>query len=245
MENPYQILRRFIHWEIQDLQAMIETIDSKNQFQKRMHDIKNKQSSHSKELTKLQKGNTLKSAFQTKAKKIGRITDLSDKIENEEKEFDCAECLQKIIYLYLNEAAIPFFRLDKLGVYNGAINLYAQKQINNCNKISEFYSKVIGINQVEIGGNIGNVTILDEKSYIKSAPLGKLEESKNFNDSADSELNRIRGQQQSTMMKRGTGSVNHFKDIDDFQSSGLRQGPGLKRSQSSGGSDFEFKFKKN
>jgi hypothetical protein len=45
----------------------------------------------------------------------------------EEKEIDCAEVLTKIIFLYLKEAAIPFFRQDKLGVYNGAINLYAQK----------------------------------------------------------------------------------------------------------------------
>jgi hypothetical protein len=52
---------------------------------------------------------------------------LNSQIEVEEKEIDCAEVLTKIIFLYLKEAAIPFFRQDKLGVYNGAINLYAQK----------------------------------------------------------------------------------------------------------------------
>ena len=50
-----------------------------------------------------------------------------------------ADKLTAITYLYLQEAAIPFFRKDKLGVYNGAINLYAQKQINNCLKIADFY----------------------------------------------------------------------------------------------------------
>jgi len=34
--------------------------------------------------------------------------------------------------------------MDKLGVYNGAINLYGLKQINNCEKISDFYKTVIG-----------------------------------------------------------------------------------------------------
>ena len=68
--------------------------------------------------------------------------------------------------MYLHDAAIPFFRLDKLGVYNGAINLYAQKQIKNCNMIADFYSKVIGQNQVEVGGNIGNVSVLDERSLM-------------------------------------------------------------------------------
>ena len=35
MENPYQILKRFIKWEIMDLEAMIETIESKNEMTRR------------------------------------------------------------------------------------------------------------------------------------------------------------------------------------------------------------------
>ena len=53
--------------------------------------------------------------------------------------------------------------MDKLGVYNGAVNLYAQKQIDNAEKIVDFYGKVISSNQVEIGGHIGNTSILDER----------------------------------------------------------------------------------
>jgi len=132
-------------------------------------------SKHNLELMKLQKGNTFKSTFQSKQAKINRITELNEKIEFEEKEIDSAECLTKILFLYLHDAAIPFFRLDKLGVYNGAINLYAQKQINNCNKISQFYSKVIGQNQVEVGGHIGNVTLLDEKSFFHNNFVGKFD----------------------------------------------------------------------
>ena len=78
--------------------------------------------------------------------KVNRITVLNDRIEITEKEIDCADVLMKIIYLYQQDVAIPFFRLDKLGVYNGAINLYGNKQINNCDKISDFYKTVIGLN---------------------------------------------------------------------------------------------------
>jgi hypothetical protein len=35
MENPYQILRRFIKWELMDLEAMIDTIESKCEMEKR------------------------------------------------------------------------------------------------------------------------------------------------------------------------------------------------------------------
>lgn len=125
MENPYQILRRFIKWEIMDLEAMVETIESKSEFNKRKNAVQNKMTSNAKELGKLQRGGSLMSSFQSKSKQINRISELTEKIEVEEKEIDCAEVLTKIIYLYLKDAAIPFFRQDKLGVYNGAINLYA------------------------------------------------------------------------------------------------------------------------
>ena len=71
-------------------------------------------------------------------------------MELTDREIDCADVLMKIIYLYQKDVAIPFFRMDKLGVYNGAINLYGLKQINNCEKISEFYKEVIGQNQIDL-----------------------------------------------------------------------------------------------
>ena len=125
MENPYQILRRFINWEMMDLEAMIETIANKGIIEKKKNQTLKDKQNHAKQLSQLQKGKGISSTFSSKSSKINKITDLNDKIENEEKEIECAECLTKIVYLYLHEAAIPFFRLDKLGVYNGAINMYA------------------------------------------------------------------------------------------------------------------------
>ena len=146
MENPFQILRRFIKWEMMDLEAIIETIDSKNEFTKRQRMIAESQEHNSKEIKKLQAGGSFKHSLMSKNSKIMKITELNEKIEHKEKEIDCAEVISKIVFLYLQDAAIPFFRQDKLGVYNGAINMYAQKQINNCKKISDFYEKVIGSN---------------------------------------------------------------------------------------------------
>jgi hypothetical protein len=63
MENPYQILRRFIKWEMMDLEAMAETIESKSEFSKRKHSVQTKMSSNAKELGKLQRGGSLMSSF--------------------------------------------------------------------------------------------------------------------------------------------------------------------------------------
>lgn len=124
MENPYQILRRFIKWEMLDLEAMIETIESKNEIIRRRDKLKSSILKDTQEIKKLQNGSRF---FMSHSYKVNRITVLNDRIELTEREIDCAEVLMKIIYLYQQDVAIPFFRMDKLGVYNGAINLYGLK----------------------------------------------------------------------------------------------------------------------
>ena len=82
MENPYQILRRLIKWEMMDLEAMAETIEAKNEFTKRKHFTQNRMSSNCKELNKIQKGGSIfSSLLQSKSKIINRITELNEHIE--------------------------------------------------------------------------------------------------------------------------------------------------------------------
>jgi hypothetical protein len=81
MENPYQILRRFIKWELMDLEAMIETIESKNDLEKRRAALKAKKVSNMRELDKMQRDKSFVAKFKSKNSKINRITDLSYIIE--------------------------------------------------------------------------------------------------------------------------------------------------------------------
>ena len=84
--------------------------------------------------------------FMSHSSKVNRITMLTERIEQSEKEIGCAQVMTHIVYLYLQEVAIPFFRQDKLGVYNGAINLYAQKMMLNAKNIHEMYARIIDEN---------------------------------------------------------------------------------------------------
>ena len=58
MENPYQILRRFVKWEIMDLQAILDTIDQKDQWRRIHMDLSAKRTSDRKELLRLQTRST-------------------------------------------------------------------------------------------------------------------------------------------------------------------------------------------
>lgn len=63
MENPYQILKRFINWEIMDLEAIMETCNNRTIMEKKRVQLTKDRQSHTNELKKLQKGNTIKSTF--------------------------------------------------------------------------------------------------------------------------------------------------------------------------------------
>lgn len=46
-------------------------------------------------------------------------------------------------------AAIPFFKRDKVQIYNDLLNTYSQQQINNCQIISACYAKLMNANKQE------------------------------------------------------------------------------------------------
>ena len=86
--------------------------------------------------------------FMTKRAKVNRITLLDERIKKLTKEIECTELLEKIVILQQIQVAIPFFQSDKLGVYNGALNLYSRKHIGNSHRIADLYETVICMNQV-------------------------------------------------------------------------------------------------
>ena len=67
-------------------------------------------------------------------------------IENEENEVACAECQNIIVHLYLTEAALPFYKLDKLTFYNAAVNMYSQFVVNNNIEVVDFFKDIITSN---------------------------------------------------------------------------------------------------
>ena len=54
----------------------------------------------------------------------------------------------KILVLQLNQAAIPYFKRDKVAIYNDLLNVYSQNHIQNSQAISECYQMIMKANQV-------------------------------------------------------------------------------------------------
>ena len=89
--------------------------------------------------------------FMRKDAKISRITELTNRINNTERDIECLELLHKIVVLQLNQAAIQFFKRDKFTTYNHTVNLYMAKQSENNAMRQEVYRKI----------NIQNSTQMD------------------------------------------------------------------------------------
>jgi len=83
-----------------------------------------------------------------------KIEILQNRITVEENEVEFAATPHHLLYVYLYEAAIPFFKLDKLDLYTGTIDTYSNKRINNSIQIANFYRKVIQSNQINFNSHL-------------------------------------------------------------------------------------------
>ena len=91
-----------------------------------------KKKNYQAELEKLNLGkSTLKTLFTTKDGKVTRITELTRKLSNGEKEIECLDAYLRVIVLQINQAAIPYFKRDKIHLYNDLLSTYSKQQIIN------------------------------------------------------------------------------------------------------------------
>ena len=134
-------MRRWLKFEIYDLEAIIEAVDKSHEMEKRKTAKIKQRNSDQDTLRTLKDGkDTFTSFFRSKEGKVNKITELTESISKAERDIECLDLLHKIVVLQLNQAAINFFKREKFGTYNHTLNLYAVKVIEN-NSIKHQYLK--------------------------------------------------------------------------------------------------------
>jgi len=140
-------MRLWLKWEQLDIVAINEAVEIRGQIEIMRGNLQKKRESYQKELEQLNQGkSSLKSFFSTKEGKVNRITVLTHKIENGEKEIMCLEAYLRIVVLQINQAAIPYFKRDKVAIYNDLLNVYSQQHIYNAQSITDCYTMIIKAN---------------------------------------------------------------------------------------------------
>jgi hypothetical protein len=85
-----------------------------------------KKQDRQKDLEKLNQGKTTFSTlFSSKDGKVNKITELTRKISSGEKEIECLDQYLRILALQLNQAAVPYFKKDKVATYNDLLNTFS------------------------------------------------------------------------------------------------------------------------
>lgn len=81
MQNPFTVMRRWLKFEILDLEAILEAIETKNEMEKRRISKQTQRNSNITELQKMKDGkSTLSTFFLGKDSKITKITKLTNEI---------------------------------------------------------------------------------------------------------------------------------------------------------------------
>ena len=119
-------MRLWIKWEQMDIQALLEAVELRGQLEQQKNALYDKRVANQKELNNLNLGkSSIKTIFATKEGKVNRITELGHKITSGDKEIECMELYLKILVLQINQAAIPYFKQDKVAIFNDLLNVYS------------------------------------------------------------------------------------------------------------------------
>lgn len=86
--------------------------------------------------------------FKSQSSIVNTITNLTREIQGIEREVECYDMYIRTIALQINHAAIPYFKKDKVTLYNDLINTYSQHNINNSQLISQCFAKIMELNSM-------------------------------------------------------------------------------------------------
>ena len=130
-------MKLWMKWEISDISAMLEAIETKSELEGKSFSILQRRQTKQKELDKLKSGkNTIKTVFKSQNSIVNSITNLTREIATIDKEIECYDVYIRTLVLQISYAAIPYFKKDKVTLYNDLITTYSQYHINNSQVIS-------------------------------------------------------------------------------------------------------------
>lgn len=142
-------MKLWLKWETMDITAMMEAVEAKSELDGKRLSIMQRKQSKVKELEKLKTGkSSIKTMFKSQNSIVNSITNLTREIQQTEKEVECYDIYIKTLTLQINHAAIPYFKKDKVSLYNDLINTYSQHYINNSQQISQCFAKIMELNSM-------------------------------------------------------------------------------------------------
>ena len=103
MQNPFTVMRRWLNYEILDLEAILEAIAKKSEMDERKRSMVAKREADMLKLDNMRQGkDNIYTFFMSNAQKRTKITDLQRSTGEEALSIECLELIHKITVLQLN-----------------------------------------------------------------------------------------------------------------------------------------------
>lgn len=149
LQKPIRTLKLWVKYEQLDILAILEAIEIRHQLQQKRASHVQKNLDYQAELEKLNQGKTsLKTLFSTKDGKVSRITELTRKIAESQKEVECLDAYLRLVILQISQAMIPYFQKDKALLYNDLLNTLARQNLANAQTTAQCYELILKENHV-------------------------------------------------------------------------------------------------
>ena len=100
MQNPFTIMRRWLKFEIFDLEAILEAVERSAEMEKRKVAKVKQRNQDMEEMRSMKDGkDTFRSFFRSKEGKVNKITELSEAVSRADRDIECLDLLFKIVVL--------------------------------------------------------------------------------------------------------------------------------------------------
>ena len=144
LQNPFEKFYIWVKGEIMDIQAMQESIESRDALKKLANSIQSKQKEDQATLDKLNQGKkTFKTLFKSSGSRQIEITNLNNAIAAAERDTELYQKIVNILDIYLAETQVQEFKDEKVDTYYRMIKQFCTFEVTNSHASASFWNGVL------------------------------------------------------------------------------------------------------
>lgn len=146
LRNPYIELYHWVKGELYDIEAMRNSVASRNAVMDKLRQLEGKKRDTQKDIESIQSN---KKTATTLFKNSSDVGGMANKIESHDREIIEHEKLTSLLTIYIGNKVISGFKKEKLGLYHRILQQFTVIEIQNSHVLAGFWSKVLQNEQIK------------------------------------------------------------------------------------------------
>jgi len=140
LRNPYTDLYHWVKGELYDLAAFTAALKEREFVSNSVKDINKKIATSKSDIENVTTG---KKTMNTLFKNSNDVGQMSNKLEQYERDLVSQEKLLDVLSLYLGRTVLPAFKTEKISLYARMVQQMQVVEISNSHQLASFWSNVL------------------------------------------------------------------------------------------------------